>query len=137
MGLGYVGLPLARTAGAAGLTVTGWDVLRQVVAGTNAGRSHVRDMTDHEVRGILAAGFTATTDPAVLAAAETAAVCVPTALCADRAPDLDPLPLAVGMVADRLRPGTLVVVESTSYPGTTREVIRPILERTGMTGGTG
>ncbi|MFE7213519.1 hypothetical protein ACFU93_26715 [Streptomyces sp. NPDC057611] len=56
VGLGYVGLPLARTAGAAGLTVTGCDVSRQVVAGMNAGRSHVRDMTDHEVRGILAAG---------------------------------------------------------------------------------
>ncbi|MGW4824231.1 hypothetical protein ACWEP4_36180 [Streptomyces sp. NPDC004227] len=56
VGLGYVGLPLARTAGAAGLTVTGLDVLRQVVAGMEAGHSHVWDMTDHEVRGILAAG---------------------------------------------------------------------------------
>ncbi|MFD4971736.1 hypothetical protein [Streptomyces sp. NPDC058424] len=86
---------------------------------------------------MLAAGFTATTDPAVLAAAETAAVCVPTALGADRAPDLGHLLRAAGTVADHLRPGTQVVVESTSYPGTTSEVIRPILERTGMTAGTG
>ncbi|MFF9127656.1 nucleotide sugar dehydrogenase [Streptomyces sp. NPDC014889] len=136
VGLGYVGLPLARTAGAAGLTVTGLDVSRQVVAGLNAGRSHVRDITDREVRGMLAAGFTATTDPAVLAAAETVAICVPTALGPDRTPDLGPLLRAAGTVAARLRPGTLVVVESTSYPGTTSEVVRPVLERTGMTAGT-
>ncbi|MDT0461869.1 nucleotide sugar dehydrogenase [Streptomyces gibsoniae] len=135
VGLGYVGLPLARTAGTAGLTVTGFDVSERVVAGLRAGRSHVQDITDRDVAGMLATGFTATTDPAVLADADTVAICVPTALGADGAPDLGPLVRASTTVAGHLRPGTLVVVESTSYPGTTSEVIRPILERTGLAAG--
>jgi nucleotide sugar dehydrogenase len=101
-----------------------------------AGRSHLQDITDRDVSGMLAAGFTATTDPAALAAAETVAICVPTALGADRTPDLGPLVRASTTVAEHLRPGTLVVVESTSYPGTTGDVIRPILERTGLVAGT-
>ncbi|RVU23679.1 nucleotide sugar dehydrogenase [Streptomyces antnestii] len=136
VGLGYVGLPLARTAGAAGLTVTGLDVSDQVVAGLRAGRSHVKDIGDADVEGMLAAGFTATTDPAVLAGAETVAICVPTSLGADGTPDLGPLTRAAGAVAEHLRPGTLLVVESTSHPGTTSDVIRPILERTGLVAGT-
>ncbi|TPQ23693.1 nucleotide sugar dehydrogenase [Streptomyces sporangiiformans] len=135
VGLGYVGLPLARTAGAAGIPVTGLDVSERVVTGLRSGRSHIEDVTDQDVKGILAAGFDATTDPAVLADAETVAICVPTALGADRAPDLGPLVRASTTVAGHLRPGALVVVESTSYPGTTSEVIRPILEGTGLVAG--
>ncbi len=135
VGLGYVGLPLAEAAASAGLTVTGLDVSDHVVAGLCAGRSHLQDISDRGVAGMLAAGFTATTDPAVLATAETVAVCVPTGLGADGAPDLGPVLRASTTVAEHLRPGTLVVVESTSYPGTTSELIRPILERTGLVAG--
>ncbi|OIJ98445.1 nucleotide sugar dehydrogenase [Streptomyces colonosanans] len=135
VGLGYVGLPLARAAGAAGLTVTGLDVSDQVVSSLCAGRSHIQDVTDRDVGEMLAAGLTVTTDPAVLAVADTVAICVPTALAADGTPDLEPLLRASTTVAGHLRPGTLVVVESTSSPGTTDELIRPILERTGLVAG--
>ena len=135
VGLGYVGLPLARAAGAAGLTVAGLDVSDQVVDGLCAGRSHIQDISDRDVAQMLTAGFTATTDPAVLAAAETVVICVPTALAADGTPDLGPLLQASTTLAAHLRPGTLVVVESTSSPGTTDELIRPILERAGLVAG--
>lgn len=129
VGLGYIGLPLTQRACATGLSTVGYDVSRQVVDALHAGHSHVDDVSDAEVAAMRAAGFRATTDPSVLATAGTVVVCVPTGLGPTGAPDLGPLRTAVEQVAAHLRPGTLVVVESTSHPGTTEEVVRPLLER--------
>ncbi|MGX7824466.1 nucleotide sugar dehydrogenase [Actinokineospora sp. 24-640] len=134
IGLGYVGLPLARRACAAGLTVTGVDISRDVVAGLRAGRSHIGDIADGDIEAMLDAGFTATVNPAPVGAADTVVICVPTGLV-DGEPDLGAVLSAAGAVARHLRPGTLVVLESTSYPGTTEEVLAPVLEAGGLVAG--
>src|SRR5690606_1791790 len=136
VGLGYVGLPLARSAAAAGLRVVGLDRSRNVVEGLNAGRSHVDDITDAEVAAMLGQGFTASDRPEVIAdAAAAVVICVPTPLTEYGAPDLGAVHAAVEDVAAHLRAGTLVVLESTTYPGTTDEIVRPRLEATGLTVG--
>jgi UDP-N-acetyl-D-glucosamine dehydrogenase len=136
VGLGYVGLPLAQAASAAGVTVVGLDRNRAVVDGLNAGRSHVDDLSDADVAGMKALGFTATTDPSVLAQADAAVICVPTPLGEDGGPDLRAVLSATRDIATHLHPTMLVVLESTTYPGTTDEVVRPILEAGGLTAGT-
>jgi nucleotide sugar dehydrogenase len=136
VGLGYVGMSLARAACGAGLRVAGLEISAVTVASLRAGRSHVDDVSDADVRVMLAAGFSPDTDPDVLATARTVVICVPTPLHGDGSPDLGPLRAASQALASRLRPGTLVVVESTSYPGTTESVVRPILEAdSGLVGG--
>jgi UDP-N-acetyl-D-glucosamine dehydrogenase len=132
IGLGYVGLPLAQEACRAGLSVAGVDVSERAVTGLRAGRSHVDDLSDDDVAGMLAAGFTPTTDPAVLAQAATVIICVPTPLSEDGGPDLTAVLAATDSVAAHLQPGTLVVLESTTYPGTTETLVRPGLERGGL-----
>ena len=127
IGLGYVGLPLALEACRAGLRVTGLDTSTAATAGLSAGRSHVGDVSDADVAAMLAQGFTATTDPAVLADADVVVICVPTPLL-DGQPDLRAVRAATAAVAERLHPGMLVVLESTTYPGTTDDVVRPVLE---------
>lgn len=129
MGLGHVGLPLSRAAVSAGLATAGYDVSRTVVNGLTDGRSHVGGVGDADVAAMLCAGFHATDDPAVLEGAQTVVICVPTGLTEKGLPDLSAVEAAAGAVAARLRPGTLVVLESTSYPGTTEDVVRPLLER--------
>jgi nucleotide sugar dehydrogenase len=129
VGLGYVGLPLARRASEAGLTTYGYDISDAVVAGLNAGRSHVGDVSDEQIAAMHSAGFRATSDPSVIAAADTVVICVPTGLSADRRPELTAVIAASRTVAAHLGPGTLVVLESTSHPGTTEDVVRPILEQ--------
>jgi UDP-N-acetyl-D-glucosamine dehydrogenase len=135
VGLGYVGLPLAQAASAAGLRVCGLDRQEDVVTGLNAGRSHVDDLSDQDVATMVAAGFTATTDVGILATATTAVICVPTPLSEDGGPDLRAVLGATADIAAHLHPGMLVVLESTTYPGTTDEVVRPILEATGLIAG--
>jgi UDP-N-acetyl-D-glucosamine dehydrogenase len=135
IGMGYVGLPLAREASAAGLSVLGLDVNPEVVDGLNQGRSHIDDLADADVAEMLGRGFWATTDPAQLSRARTIVICVPTPLSSDGAPDLGPLHAAVSSVAAHLQAGTVVIAESTTYPGTTDEEIRPVLEAGGMTAG--
>ncbi|MGW6296185.1 nucleotide sugar dehydrogenase [Streptomyces sp. NPDC055058] len=135
VGLGYVGLPLARSAAAAGLRVVGLDRSRNVVEGLNAGRSHVDDITDAEVAAMLGQGFTASDRPEVIADAAAVVICVPTPLTEYGAPDLGAVHAAVEDVAAHLRAGQLVVLESTTYPGTTDEIVRPRLEATGLTVG--
>jgi nucleotide sugar dehydrogenase len=135
IGLGYVGLPLAREATCCGMRVAGLDRSGSVVAGLRSGRSHVDDVSDDDVTAMLAAGFEATTDPAVLGSAGAVVICVPTPLSADGRPDLAAVVAAAGNVAARLRRGMLVVLESTTYPGTTDEVLRPILEESGLRAG--
>ena len=136
VGMGYVGLPLAREASAAGLSVLGFDVNPEVVDGLNHGRSHVDDLCDSEVVDMLGRGFFATTDARELRRARAIVVCVPTPLSSDGLPDLGPLRAAAVSVAEHLQPGTLVILESTTYPGTTDEEIRPILEAGGLVAGT-
>ena len=136
VGMGYVGLPLAREAVAAGLRVIGFDVNPEVVDGLNQGRSHVDDLVDSDVVEMLGRGFFATTDPRELRRAGTIVVCVPTPLSRDGLPDLGPVRAAAVSVAEHLQPGTLVILESTTYPGTTDEEIRPILEAGGLVAGT-
>lgn len=135
IGLGYVGLPLARAASEAGLRVVGLDLSKEIVEGLNSGLSHIDDLTDGDVGGMVDAGFRATTDPAIVAAAATAVICVPTPLSDDGAPDLAAIESAADTVTAGLHPGMLVVLESTTYPGTTDEILRPALERSGLTAG--
>jgi nucleotide sugar dehydrogenase len=136
VGLGYVGTPLALRAARAGLLTAGVDVSPSVVDAVNAGRSHVADVSDDDLADLRDRGFTAGTDPSVVAAADTVVICVPTGLGGDRAPDLGPVRAASTAIGAHLRPGTLVVLESTSFPGTTEEVVLPILEtRSGLRAG--
>jgi UDP-N-acetyl-D-glucosamine dehydrogenase len=132
IGLGYVGLPLAQEACRSGLQVTGLDVDAGVVKALGERRSHVDDLSDADVEAMLAAGFTATTDPSVISRARTVVICVPTPLAEDGRPDLGPVLSATAALADHLRAGTLVVLESTTYPGTTEELLRPRLEQNGL-----
>lgn len=135
IGLGYVGLPLAREACRAGMRVAGLDRAPRVVAGLKAGLSHVDDVSQAQVEEMLAAGFTASRDEAMLEGARTVVICVPTPLSDDGGPDLTAVRKAAGAVSRYLEPGTLVVLESTTYPGTTDEVLRPILEKSGLVAG--
>jgi UDP-N-acetyl-D-glucosamine dehydrogenase len=128
VGLGYVGLPLVAEATRAGLSVVGLDVSPRVVQGLNAGRSHVDDLSDAAIADLVDRGFRATDDAAVVAEAEAVVICVPTPLRADGGPDLAAVEGACRDIGPHLRPGTLVVLESTTYPGTTAEVVRPLLE---------
>jgi nucleotide sugar dehydrogenase len=136
IGLGYVGLPLAVTASQAGLAVRGLDLSRGLVASLAAGRSHVGDVSDDELTGALAQGFRPTTDPADLDGADVVVICVPTPLGASGVPDLTAVESAAAAVAASLAPGMLVVLESTTYPGTTEDLLLPILEGSGLKGGT-
>jgi nucleotide sugar dehydrogenase len=135
VGVGYVGLPLAAAAHAAGLSVAGYDISAAVAARVNAGDPGGPDVPGHRLRRMLDDGFAVTDDPGVLATADTIVICVPTGLGADSTPDLGPVRSAAAVIAGLLRPGTLVVLESTSFPGTTDEVVRPILERSGLVAG--
>jgi len=128
IGLGYVGLPLASEACRAGLRVLGYDNSSAVVEGLNAGTSHIDDVTDDDVAGMKVGGFVASGDPADLANADVFVICVPTPLSTDGTPDLTAVIDASKTIATGLRPGCLVVLESTTYPGTTDETVRPLLE---------
>ena len=129
IGLGYVGLPLAIQAVRSGFRVTGYDTSEQKVAGLMAGRSHIDDMTDADVAEMLEAGFRATADETALDAQDVIVICVPTPLSEADGPDLSAVRAAAQTAGHLLRAGTLVSLESTTYPGTTEEVIRPLLEK--------
>jgi nucleotide sugar dehydrogenase len=135
VGLGYVGLPLSLAASDAGLSVLGLDIDKTVVDGLNAGVSHVDDVHESDVERMLSAGFRATTDESELERAEAIAVCVPTPLTEDGGPDLSAVRSAMLAISRNLRAGMLVILESTTYPGTTDEVVRPLLEQTGLLAG--
>ena len=127
VGLGYVGLPLAEAATGAGLAVAGLDVNPEIAEALTAGRSHIDDIGDAGVRAMLDRGFRPTSDPAVLSSAAAISICVPTPLSADRTPDLSAVRAAVVTIAAHMAEGTLVVLESTTYPGTTDEIVLPLL----------
>jgi len=133
IGLGYVGLPLAATIVAQRYRVLGFDVDTAKVEDLNAGRSYIRHVGADIIGGMRAAGlFEATADFDRLAEADLVLICVPTPLNKHREPDLSFVALSTEAVAKRLRHGQLIVLESTTYPGTTTELMRPILEATGL-----
>jgi UDP-N-acetyl-D-glucosamine dehydrogenase len=131
VGLGYVGLPLALEMAAAGRRVVGLDRDESVVAGLAAGRSHVDDV-DHDTLTALLGRFQPTTDPGCLARADTVVVCVPTPLTRDGAPDLGAVESVGRLLGAHVSAGTLVVLESTTYPGTTEELFQPLVESGGL-----
>jgi UDP-N-acetyl-D-glucosamine dehydrogenase len=134
IGLGYVGLPLAVAFTEAGHDVIGLDSNATRVATLRRGESHVEDITDARLQAALAR-FEATTMARRLALADAILICVPTPLTPNREPDLGPLLSAANATAGVLQRGQVVIVESTTYPGTTRERVLPILEETGLTAG--
>jgi nucleotide sugar dehydrogenase len=134
-GLGYVGLPLIRACMTAGHTVVGMDVNAAVVDGLRAGTSHVDDVGNDEVSRWLLQGFHPTTDPSELKDIDVFVVCVPTPLTKAGGPDLAAVEAATRTIRHHIGPGALVVLESTTYPGTTEEVVRPILEESGLVAG--
>lgn len=127
IGQGYVGLPLALAAAEAGFAVTGLDRQLETVDALNEGSSHIDDISDDELRMALRAGYTATADPAVIGKAQIVVVCVPTPLSPDGGPDLTAVRRSALMIGEHLRPGTLVILESTTYPGTTEEIFAPLI----------
>src|ERR1700735_1797903 len=138
IGLGYVGLPLAVQAARAGFRVTGYDTRAEITSGLMAGRSHVDDVTDAEVAAMVAQGFRATTDETELGPHDVIVICVPTPLSVADGPDLGAVRAATATAGALLRPATLVSLESTTYPGTTEEVVRPVLEKaSGLSAGIG
>src|SRR5437762_975564 len=133
IGLGYVGLPLAVEFARAGFDVTGFDVDAAKAAQINEGRSYIPDVAAAEVAAMVRAGrLRATTDMSALGAMDAIDICVPTPLRKTKDPDLSYIVLAVEAVAATLRRGQLVILESTTYPGTTDEVVQPMLEAKGL-----
>jgi UDP-N-acetyl-D-glucosamine dehydrogenase len=133
VGAGYVGVPLARLLAQSGKTVLLVDVAESVVDGINGGESHIEDVPSTELGPLVAEGrIAATNDYDALRDADAIVVALPTPLSKQREPDITILVDAVNGIAARLRPGHLVVLESTTYPGTTREVVLPILAAGGL-----
>jgi nucleotide sugar dehydrogenase len=137
IGLGYVGLPLVREAVFSGLQVVGYDLDVDLVQQLNLGRSHVGDVPDSDIAEMRARGFRATAIESDIGFPDIVVICVPTPLAAGGAPDLTAVCSAAKTVGRLLRPGMVVILESTTYPGTTDEVVRPLLEdASGLVAGT-
>ena len=135
-GLGYVGLPLAMTVATGGFTVVGFDVDASKVDAINGRRSYLQTITAEHIGSYVAAGkLRATTHFAELSHCDVIVICVPTPLTRHREPDLSFVRGTAESIAKHLRPGQIVILESTTYPGTTREVVKPLLEATGMRSG--
>ncbi len=133
VGLGYVGLPLAIEYAKAGFRVTGYDLVEEKTAALMRGESYIIDVPAGDVAAMVSAGrFRATTDPAFLAEVDAVNICVPTPLGKTRDPDISYIQAAVETIAPRLHRGQLVILESTTYPGTTEEVILPRLAGGGL-----
>ncbi len=134
LGLGYVGLPLAVAFAEAGFRVIGFDILQNRADSVNRSVSYIADVPSERLFSVRAR-IEATTDPKRLPDMDTISICVPTPLTKTREPDLSYVVSTAEMIRQNLRPVQMVVMESTTYPGTTREVIQPILERSGMKAG--
>jgi UDP-N-acetyl-D-glucosamine dehydrogenase len=136
VGAGYVGMPLARVFADAGKNVVLVDVDQAVVDGINRGESHIADVPSEVLKALVDAGrVSATTDYDAMKDVDAILIALPTPLSAHREPDLTIVESAVAEIAPRLRKGQVVVLESTTYPGTTRESLQPILERSGLKAG--
>lgn len=127
VGQGYVGLPLALRAAETGVTVVGLDVHDGLVEQLNRGVSHIDDVSDADLAIALASGYRASIDAKVIAEADVVAVCVPTPLSPDGGPDLTAVKEAARTVGQHVQSGTTVVLESTTYPGTTEEIFAPLV----------
>ena len=136
IGLGYVGLPLAVEFAKAGFEVTGFDVDVAKVSSIKKGHSYIGDVSSEDVSAAVKGGkLSATDDMSKLHDMDAIDICVPTPLRKTRDPDLSYVVLAVDAVRARLKPGQLVILESTTYPGTTDEVVQPALEEGGLKAG--
>ncbi len=136
VGLGYVGLPLALEFARAGFHVIGYDVSEPVVKQLMDGKSHIQDVSSDDVAELVKAGkFEATTDEARLQEMDAISIAVPTPLAKTRDPDMTYVIAAADAIARNAHPGLLIVLESTTYPGTTRELMQPKLEAAGLTAG--
>lgn len=136
IGLGYVGLPLAAAAARGGFPTVGFDIDPDKIVRLNAGESYIDAVAPDELAALVAKRrFRATSDPAELARCDVIVICVPTPLSKQREPDLGFVTATARMIARHLREGQLVVLESTTYPGTTEEVVKPILEEGGLRSG--
>ena len=133
VGMGYVGLPLVLHFTQAGFRVLGFDIEEGRVADLNAGRSYIKHCPSERVREMVDTGrFAATTDLSRVAEADAVLICVPTPLTPQREPDLSYVVQTAEDLLPHLRAGQIVILESTTYPGTTDEVLRPLLERSGL-----
>lgn len=128
VGQGYVGLPLAQEASLSGWKVFGLDVSEATVAKLNSGESHVDDLSNGDIEEMLDKGYEATTDAGVVGQSDVVVICVPTPLGEAGAPDLAYVESASATVGENIKSGALVVLESTTYPGTTEDICVPILE---------
>ncbi|HUR33032.1 MAG TPA: nucleotide sugar dehydrogenase [Vicinamibacterales bacterium] len=136
VGLGYVGLPLAVELARAGFETVGLDLDPRKIAAINAGESYIPDVATADVHTLVGAGrLSATTDYRVVADLDTINICVPTPLRKTKDPDMSFVVSAVEAIAEHLHAGMLVILESTTYPGTTEELVQPLLERTGLKAG--
>jgi UDP-N-acetyl-D-glucosamine dehydrogenase len=137
IGLGYVGLPLAMEFCDAGFTVIGYDVTQRVVDLLMSGKSHIQDVPSSQVAAHVKSGkFVATTDEKALSRVDTVSIAVPTPLAKTRDPDMSYVISAAEAVTRNAHKGMLIVLESTTYPGTTRDVMQPRLEKLGLVIGT-
>src|SRR5699024_9463169 len=127
----YVGLPVSRAATNVGSELTSLEVNQNIADNLNSGTSHVEDIVDAELQIMLDNGYRATTGNAVLQDADVVVICVPTPLGDAGRPDLQAVESATSAVAEHLTKKTLVILESTTYPGTTEEILQPALESTG------
>src|SRR5215218_2687459 len=136
VGLGYVGLPLAVELGKAGFHTTGIDLDQRKISAIIEARSYIPDVTDADVAALRATGkLDATTDFSIVKELDTINICVPTPLRKTKDPDMSYIVSAVEAIAKHLHKGMLIVLESTTYPGTTDEVVQPLLEATGLKAG--
>ena len=136
IGLGYVGLPLAAASARGGFGTIGFDIDSQKIEALSEGRSYIDAVPPEVIAGFVATGrFRASGDFSELARCDVIAICVPTPLSRHREPDLRFVIATAETIAQSLRPGQLVVLESTTYPGTTEDIVRPILEKGGLKSG--
>jgi UDP-N-acetyl-D-glucosamine dehydrogenase len=136
LGLGYVGLPLAKAFASAGLKVLGFDVDEKKVRILNTGRSIIKHIAHSQIEQMVKTGiFRATSNMAQIKNADAVLICVPTPLTQNREPDVQFIIASSQTIAKHLRRGQLIVLESTTYPGTTREIVAPILESSGLKAG--
>ena len=133
VGLGYVGLPLAVEKANAGYETIGFDVQEKKVESVNAGQNYIGDVVDEELKKLVKDGtLRATADFSFVKDVDTICICVPTPLDLYKQPDLSYVVSSTKSVAQYLHKGMLVILESTTYPGTTEEVLKPILEESGL-----
>lgn len=133
VGLGYVGLPLAVEQARAGFTTVGFDVSADKVERVNAGKNYIKDVKDADLKALVEAGqLRATTDFNGIQDMDFIAICVPTPLDDHQQPDISYVKTSAETIAQYMKKGTMVVLESTTYPGTTEELLRPILEQSGL-----